>query len=312
MEIMKHLKLIILLFVGFYLTNAFAQNKIVNLWNEHIPGSMANEKYVEENLVVENGAVRVQKVTNPTLSVYLPAKEKANGSAIVICPGGGYARLAFDHEGIQIAKWFNGLGVAAFILKYRLPNDTIMENKSVGPLQDVQEAIRYVRRNSSQWNLNPLKIGVIGFSAGGHLAATASTLFANKVYNSDSTCARPNFSILIYPVISMNSEITHSGSRQNLLGPNPSQNLVDHFSTEKQVSPSTPPTFLVHSQDDKTVPVQNSVNYFLALKKNNVPSELHIFEKGGHGYGMGKEKGTESEWTEMCKQWLLQKGFLNF
>jgi len=311
MEIMKHPKLIILLCVGFYLTNAFAQNKIVNLWNEHIPGSMANEKYIEENLVLENGTVRVQKVTNPTLSVYLPAKEKANGSAIVICPGGGYARLAFDHEGIQIAKWFNNLGVAAFILKYRLPNDTIMENKSVGPLQDVQESIRYVRRNSSQWNVSPFKIGVIGFSAGGHLAATASTLFANKVYNSDSTSARPNFSILIYPVISMDAEITHSGSRQNLLGLNPTQNLVDQFSAEKQVSPSTPPTFLVHSQDDKTVPVQNSVNYFIALKKNNVPAELHIFEKGGHGYGMGKEKGTESEWTEMCKQWLLQKGFLN-
>ncbi len=309
---MKHSKLIILLCVGLHLTNAFAQNKIVNLWNEYIPGSMSNEKYVEENLVLENGTVRVQKVTNPTLSVYLPAKEKANGSAIVICPGGGYALLAYDHEGIQIAKWFNNLGITAFILKYRLPNDKIMENKSVGPLQDVQEAIRYVRRNSSQWDLNPSKIGVIGFSAGGHLAATASTLFANKVYNSDSTSARPDFSILIYPVISMNSEITHSGSRQNLLGLNPTQDLVDQFSAEKQVSTSTPQTFLVHSQDDKTVPVQNSVNYFLALKKNKVPSELHIFEKGGHGYGTGKEKGTESEWTEMCKQWLLQKGFLNF
>lgn len=309
---MKHSKLIILFCVGLHLTNAFAQNKIVNLWNEYIPGSMSNVKYVEENLILKNGTVRVQKVTNPTLSVYLPAKEKANGSAIVICPGGGYALLAYDHEGIQIAKWFNNLGVTAFILKYRLPNDTIMENKSIGPLQDVQEAIRYVRRNSSNWDLNPSKIGVIGFSAGGHLAATASTLFANKVYNSDSTSARPNFSILIYPVISMNSEITHSGSRQNLLGLNPTQDLVDQFSAEKQVSASTPPTFLVHSQDDKTVPVQNSVNYFLALKKNKVPSELHIFEKGGHGYGTGKEKGTESEWTEMCKQWLLQKGFLNF
>ncbi len=309
MEIMKHSKLVILLFVLVYNATSPAQNKVVNLWSEFIPGSITNEKYVEDNLVLENGAVRIQKVTNPTLSIYLPAKEKANGSAIVICPGGGYTRLAFDHEGILIADWFNKLGFAAFILKYRLPNDTIMENKSVGPLQDVQEAIRFVRRNSLQWNVLPTKIGVIGFSAGGHLAATASTLFNDKIYNSDSTSARPDFSILIYPVISMDAEITHGGSRQNLLGLNPSQNLVDHFSAEKQVNALTPPTFLVHSQDDKTVLIQNSINYFLALKKNGVSAELHIFEKGGHGYGMGKEKGTEMQWTDMCRQWLKQRGF---
>lgn len=293
-----------------FFTNASAQDKVVNLWEGKIPGSLTNEKYVEENLVFENGAVRIQKVTNPTLSIYLPEKEKANGGAIVICPGGGYTRLAFDHEGILIAKWFNKLGFSAFILKYRLPNDTIMVNKSVGPLQDVQEAIRFVRRNSAQWNVNPAKIGIIGFSAGGHLASTAATHFAEKIYDSDTTSARPDFALLIYPVISMKSEITHSGSRRNLLGEKPSQDLVLHFSNEEQVTKLTPPTFLVHSQDDKTVPIENSIDYYLALKRDSVPSELHIFEKGGHGYGMGRENGTELQWTEMCRRWLIQRGMM--
>lgn len=293
-----------------FFTNASAQDKVVNFWEGKIPGSLTDAKYVEENLVFENGAVRIQKVTTPTLSIYLPEKEKANGSAIVICPGGGYKLLAFDHEGIQIAKWFNKLGFAAFILKYRLPNDTIMVNKNVGPLQDAQEAIRFVRRNSAQWNVNPAKIGIIGFSAGAHLASTASTHFSEKVYDSDTTSARPDFALLIYPVISMKSEITHSGSRRNLLGEKPSQELVFRFSNEEQVTKLTPPTFLIHSQDDKTVPIENSINFYLALKKNNVPSELHIFEKGGHGYGMGRENGTELQWTEMCRRWLIQRGMM--
>ncbi|MDP3582941.1 MAG: alpha/beta hydrolase [Ignavibacteria bacterium] len=293
-----------------FFTNASAQDKVVTFWEGKIPGSLTNAKYVEENLVFDNGAVRIQKVTNPTLSIYLPEKEKANGSAIVICPGGGYKLLAFDHEGIQIAKWFNKLGFAAFILEYRLPNDTIMINKSVGPLQDAQEAIRFVRRNSAQWNVNPAKIGIIGFSAGGHLASTAATHFAEKVYDSDSTSARPDFALLIYPVISMKSEITHSGTRRNLLGEKPSQDLVLHFSNEEQVTKLTPPTFLVHSQDDNAVPLENSINFYLALKRNNIPSELHIFEKGGHGYGMGRESGTELQWPEMCRRWLIQRGMM--
>ncbi len=271
---------------------------------------ITNAKYTEENIVLENGTVLIQKVTNPTLNIFLPEKEKANGSAIVICPGGGYKVLAIDHEGIQIAKWFNKLGFAAFVLKYRLPNDSIMVNKSIGPLQDAQEAIRFIRRDCAQWNINPTKVGIIGFSAGAHLASTASTHFAEKVYNSDSTSARPDFSLLIYPVISMKNEITHIGSKRNLLGENPSQELIFHFSNEEQVGKFSPPTFLVHSQNDNTVPIQNSINYFLALTKSNIPGELHIFEKGGHGYGMGRENGTELQWTEMCKRWLIQRGMM--
>lgn len=304
----KHIVLVLICF-GLASANLIAQDKIINLWNGNIPGAISNDKYFEGNLVLENGAIRIQKVTTPTLSVFFPSKEKANGSSVVICPGGGYARLAFDHEGISIAKWFVNLGFTAFILKYRLPNDTIMQNKSIGPLQDAQEAIRYVRRNSAEFNISLDKIGIIGFSAGGHLASTASTHFLEKVYESDTTSARPDFSILIYPVISMKKEITHSGSRKNLLGENPGEEIVVRFSNEEQVSRLTPPTFIVHSQNDQTVPVENSVNYFLALRKNKIKSELHIFEKGGHGYGMGKENGTETHWTEMCKRWLIQNGF---
>lgn len=306
----RFLLYVLLLFL-LYNLEIIAQDQVINLWQGKIPNAIDAINYKENNIIIENDAIRIQKVTNPTLSIFFPSKEKANGSSIVICPGGGYARLAFEHEGIKIAKWFTDLGFTSFVLKYRLPNDTIMINKSIGPLQDAQEAIRYVRRNSAKYNISENKIGIIGFSAGGHLAATVSNRFLENAYRSDTTSARPDFSILIYPVISMKKEITHFGSRKNLLGENPSEELVVRFSNEEQVSKRTPPTFLVHSQDDKSVSVENSFNYFFALKKNNVQCELHVFEKGGHGYGMGKEKGTEQQWPELCKAWLIQSGFLS-
>lgn len=185
-----------------------------------------------------------------------------------------------------------------------------MQDKSIGPLQDAQEAIRIARRNAKEWGLNPNKIGIMGFSAGGHLASTASTHFNDKVYEpKDTTSARPDFSILIYPVITM-ADNTHKGSRENLLGKTPSQDLVNSFSNELQVTKETPPAFLIHATDDNTVPAQNSINYFLALKKNGVPAELHIYEKGGHGFGLGRSNGTESTWPEACKNWLKARGLL--
>jgi acetyl esterase/lipase len=228
----------------------------------------------------------------------------------VICPGGGYWGIAIDHEGKQTAEWLNSIGISAFVLKYRLPDDAIMKDKSIGPLQDVQEAIRVVRRNAKEWNIDPDKIGIMGYSAGGHLASTVSTHFEEKVYDSpDTTSARPDFSILIYPVISMDSSITHWGSRINLLGEKPSAEQVKRFSNELQVSDKTPPAFLVHSLDDNAVPVQNSIYYVLSLKKYNIPCELHLYEKGGHGYGLGRSDDTESSWPEACKLWLKARGF---
>ncbi len=229
----------------------------------------------------------------PTLSLYFPPEVKSNATAVIICPGGGYGRLAIPHEGSAVGAWLNANGIVAIVLKYRLPNSAIMKNKAIGPLQDIQEAVRIVRKNARQWQINPGKIGVMGFSAGGHLASTIATHFEDKIDEADTVSARPDFSILIYPVISMNPEITHKGSSINLLGETPGPELVASFSNELQVTANTPPAFMVHAADDKSVPVENSIAYLLALKKNSVPAELHIYEKGGHGFGMGNNRGTE-------------------
>jgi acetyl esterase/lipase len=279
----------------------FAQDEVIPVWSSTIPNSIdvSNNQYQE---VIVNE--RVYKVSKPTLSVFFPAKEVATNTAVVICPGGGYKLLAIEKEGYKVAKWLNTLGITAVVLKYRLPNDSIMINKSIGPLQDAQEAIRIVRRNAKKWNLNEDKIGIMGFSAGGHLASTLTTHYNDTLYNlGDNLSAKPNFSLLIYPVISMNSEITHQGSKTNLLGESPSNELVTAFSNELQITAATPKTFLVHASDDGSVPVENSVLYYLALKANQVPAELHIYEKGGHGFGLGKEN-TSKNWTFDCENWL--------
>jgi acetyl esterase/lipase len=288
-----------------------AQKKVLDVWPGKIPGAIENPSYKEDTSFTDGKAPRISKVTNPTLTVYLAPKDKANGTAIIICPGGGYGRLAIDHEGYDVAAWLNTLGITAVLLKYRLPSDLIMQDKTIGPLQDAQEAIRIVRRNAREWNVHPDKIGIMGFSAGGHLASTASTHYNDKVYDAkDAISARPDFSILLYPVISMNSTLTHGGSRQNLLGNHPSEELVTRFSNELQVTKDTPPAFLVHATDDGAVPIQNSINYYLALKNNNIPAELHLYEKGGHGFGLGRSQGTESTWPETCKIWLKERGVL--
>ncbi len=287
----------------------YAQTEMLKVWPDKIPGAKANKDY-KEITRMDNGKPRISKVTDPELMVYLPSKEKANGTAVVICPGGGYGVLAIDHEGWDIAKWFNEMGIAGIVLKYRLPSDEIMEDKSVGPLQDVQEAIRLVRRKATAWNIDPNKIGVMGFSAGGHLAGTASTMYSKKVYEpSDAISARPDFSILIYGVLSMQNDITHKGSQKNLLGENVAKNTLDAFSNELNINKETPPAFLVHSGDDGAVPVENSIRYYQALQKNSISTEMHVYEKGGHGYGLAIGKGTESEWPKACEAWLKAHGW---
>ncbi len=299
-----------LLFFSLVTIQILGQEKTLKVWTDKIPGSIENPSY-KLDTITANGGIRILKVTEPALDFYPAPKEISNGTAVVVCPGGGYMRLAIDHEGSLIAAWLNKLGVSVFVLKYRLPSDEIMTDKSIGPLQDGQEAIRIVRRNAKEWNIEPDKIGIMGFSAGGHLASSVSTHFSEKVYNSiDSTSARPDFSLLIYPVISMDSTITHKGSKEYLIGKNPSHELVNYFSNELQINNYTPPAFLVHSLDDKTVPVQNSINYLTALKRFGINAELHIYEHGGHGYGLGKTTGTESTWPEACKKWLQANGFL--
>lgn len=303
----KHLVFICLLaFSG----NLSGQSKVIDLWNGKVPGAIDNSNFHQTVDSADNW-IKMRFVTNPTLDMYPAPVEKATGTAVIICPGGGYWGLAISHEGAAVAQWLNSMGITAFVLKYRLPDEAIMKNKSIGPLQDGQEAIRIVRRHAREWGINPDRIGIMGFSAGGHLASTLSTHFNEKVYDAtDTTSARPDFSLLIYPVVSMDKQITHMGSRINLLGGNPTEEQVKRFSNELQVSNETPPAFMVHSMDDGAVSVQNSIEYALAMQKHDVPCELHIYQSGGHGYGLGRSENTESSWPDVCRKWLETRGFL--
>src|SRR6218665_256407 len=291
----------------FTIASLYSQQKTFPLWPDKIPGELKNGDYQEKATYKYSVLLNTSQVTIPTLTIYQPIN--ANGTSVIICPGGGYGHLAMEKEAKKVAEWLNSFGITAFVLKYRLPSDKIMIDKSIGPLQDVQEAIRTVRRKASDWKLDKNKIGILGFSAGGHLAATASTHFKEKVYANDSMSARPDFSLLIYPVISMKNEITHKASQKNLLGNNPSEESTNRFSNELTVTSETPPAFIIHTTDDKTVVVENSINYYLALKKLFIPTELHLYEKGGHGFGLGV-KNTSQFWTSDCIQWLKDHKFL--
>ncbi|HEX9150980.1 MAG TPA: alpha/beta hydrolase-fold protein [Flavobacterium sp.] len=291
-------------------TSIFSQSKIIELWNGNVPGSIRDPNY--KQIVDSTYYIKLRNISKPTIEVYPASADNNSGTAVVVCPGGGYYGVSFLSEGVEVAKWLNHMGITAVVLHYRLPNAAIMKNKSIAPLQDGQEAIRIVRRNAKEWGIDPHKIGIMGFSAGGHLASTVSTHFDEKIYEpKDSTSARPDFSLLVYPVVSMDSAITHKGSRESLLGKNPSPELVKHFSNALQITSKTPPAFMIHSLDDGSVPVENSIEYALAMKKNNIPCELHIYEHGGHGYGLGKKNtGTESTWTEACRKWLEARGYI--
>jgi len=288
----------------------FGQSKVISLWDGKVPGAIQNTSY-KQAVDSADHWIKMRFVTQPALDMYPAPAEKATGTAVIICPGGGYWGLAIAHEGVAVAQWLNSLGITAFVLKYRLPNNDIMVDKSVGPMQDGQQAIRLVRQHAREWGIYPDKIGIMGFSAGGHLASTLSTHFNEKVYQpSNTVSARPDFSLLIYPVISMEKDVTHMGSRTNLLGENPSPDQVKHFSNELQVNGETPPAFLVHSMDDGAVPVRNSMLYASAMADHHVPCELHVYQSGGHGYGLGRSENTESSWPEACRKWLLARGLL--
>ncbi len=282
----------------------FSQEKIINIWPDGIPGSKKNNTYKEE-ILEKDGWIRISKVTEPTITLFLPENKKERTPAVLICPGGGYARLAYDHEGHEVAKWLNKHGIAGILLKYRLPSDEIMENKNVGPLQDAQQAMRIIREHAAEWNIDASKVGVMGFSAGGHLAASLTTLYDKHVYDYKSTkSARPDFSILVYGVISMQDSLTHKGSQRNLLGISPSQELINEFSNELHVNPGTPPCFLIHSSDDGAVNYMNSILFYQALVKHGVKAEMHIYDSGGHGFGLATRKNGPKEWPDNLALWL--------
>jgi len=282
--------------------------QIISLYDSNVPNSKpyyTKEKWVPE----DNGDTIAHFISQPTLAIFLPA-EKANGTAVVICPGGGYWNASMVKEGYAVARRFNEWGVAAFVLKYRIPNDSAMIDKKIAPLQDAQRAIQMVRIHAKEWNVDANKVGIMGFSAGGHLASTAATHFDQSyIDNKNQINLRPDFAILIYPVISFQDSIAHKGSRDQLIGKKPGKKILDSFSNELQVTAKSPPTFLVHAGDDDGVSVMNSVTFYEALLKYKVPAEMHIYKSGGHGFGL-KNPTTKDDWMERCKNWMHSMGWL--
>jgi acetyl esterase/lipase len=255
------------------------------------------------------GAAGGEEADRPTLSAYLPPANPG-GTAVIVCPGGGYTHLALDHEGRQVAGWLNSLGVAAFVLKYRLGP----RYRHPAPLQDAQRSIRLVRLRAKEYRLAPDRIGIWGFSAGGHLASTAGTHFDEGSPGApdpaDRVSSRPDFMILAYPVISFVAPFTHKGSRRNLLGDAPDPALVESLSNERQVTPKTPPAFLFHTDEDRGVPAENSIAFYLALRKAGVPAELHIYQRGGHGLGLAPGDPVLASWPGRLADWLKVRGLL--
>jgi acetyl esterase/lipase len=278
----------------------------IPLYSSEVPYAKPSD---EKEEIREKDIVVVSKVQVPSIQVFLPSKRNATQQAVVICPGGGYGVLAYDWEGTDIAKWLNSHGIAAIILKYRLPSSESQTEPQHVPLTDALRALRLTRQQAEEWNIRPDQIGIMGFSAGGHLASTLGTHFDEGNGGSpdpiEAVSSRPDFMILGYPVISLKEHISHIGSRNNLLGKSPSKDLVDLYSNELQVSADTPPTFIFHSQDDRAVPVQHSLLFYEALVKHQVPVEMHLYPKGGHGFSLGVNgHGTFTGWTSSCIEWL--------
>ena len=292
------------------LTQVAHSQEVIKLWPDGaIPNAIAGVQITEKS-EVGDGILRISNVSVPTITAYLPPTSQATGAAVMICPGGGYTILASGHEGEDIARWFNEMGVAAFVLKYRLPDEKIMTNPHEVPLMDAMQGMKLIRQNATRYGIDPAKVGVMGFSAGGHLASTLATHFNRGTQAADGGAqARPDFAILLYPVVTFGDK-AHTGSRDKLLGNlKTSPEMIALYSNELQVTNQTPPAFLVHSQDDKAVPVENSVNYYLACLKNGVSAEMHLYPTGGHGYGLRTAKyGSLNTWPESCRAWLKGLG----
>jgi acetyl esterase/lipase len=283
----------------------------IPLWPADALPKIANAKPEQ---VVDRGTNKpdraVSNVTVPTLTVYLPDGNQSGTTAVVICPGGGYSHLSMDKEGHAVARWLNTIGVAGMVLKYRMPRPDLSAGQKPWPIQDGEQAIRLARSHAAEWKIDAHRVGLMGFSAGGHLASSVGTHFDEAAPAStnevDRISERPDFMILAYPVISMAESITHQGSLHSLLGSTPDPKWVEFYSNELNVTSRTPPTFLVQAQDDR-VSVENSLRFYDALKKAGVPAELHVFEKGGHGFGLGVAGGETAVWPSLCAAWLKNR-----
>lgn len=287
---MKVLKLVLLL-ACFGAAGTVKAQQEIPLYKDSIPNSIG--KLTTEDI--------------PTLTIFKPAPGKANGTAIIIFPGGAYTFLAFEKEGLDVARAFASKGVTAFVVKYRLPSDAKMRDKSIAPLQDAEQAIRIVRSHATEWGLDKNRIGIAGYSAGGHLAATLGThSFKTMIPNPEKTDLRPDFMILVYPVITMQKGLTHEGSFNSLLGPNPSKEKIDFFSNEEWINNNTPPAYIAHTNDDQVVNVNNSTVFYQNLVKVGIPAELHLYPTGDHGF---TQREPTEDWLEPMLSWMKRGGF---
>jgi len=290
-------------FIAIRVLAAEPSTKVIELWPEGVPGLRADATpEIEKD-------ERVYNVHKPTLTYFPAPVGTANGTAVIMCPGGGYVRLAWTNEGMGAVKWLNPLGVSVFVLKYRL-----QEYGHPAPLRDVLRAVRLVRSRAAEFGLDPNRIGVGGSSAGGHLAACSGTLFddpSGKTGNAlDAVSARPDFLILQYPVITMKAPLAHAGSMKSLLGEHPTQEMLDLLSVNERVTKDTSPTFIVATEEDKTVPVENSIMFYQALRAANVPAEMHLYPNGQHGFGFRKDLGPTSDWPKRAEEWMRSRGLL--
>lgn len=302
---MKHF---LLFLASFQFTISLQAQEVVPLYKGKIPMSKPGPNR-EESFLGSDGKERIRKVSIPTLTVFLPPKEKSNGTTVIICPGGGYVHLSVVGEGYDVAKLLNEWGVAAFVLKYRMPNDSTMQQKEIGPLQDAERAIQLVRTNAKQWHINPSKVGIMGFSAGGHVAATLGTHFNQVVIpNKKKVNLRPDFLVLAYAGISVPDSL--SGLDRRMLGKDVPPERINKYLKGFAVTKQTPPAFLVHAKDDRTVNVKNSTSFYEKLQQNGVPAEIHLYEEGGHGFGLNN-KMSDEKWTDWLKAWLKQQHFLD-
>lgn len=298
------------IYITFFISILMLSNT-VNAQYQPLYSTTPNQIVVanEEKEDIYNGITIVSKVTEPAYQYFRVKGDDIKRPCVIIYPGGGYFILASGHEGVDVAKFFNSIGVNAMVVKYRIPNDKAQVDKSIAPLQDAQQAMLLARTNAADWGIDANKIGILGFSAGGHLAASLSSHYADiKIDNPLNISLRPNFQILIYPVITMN-DFGHAGSKENLIGKNPTDAQVQYYSNELNVDSQTPPAFIVHAKNDDAVPVQNAYEYDKALKANKVASTLYLFEKGGHGFGMINPTSTV-QWTTPLTEWLRERKIL--
>jgi len=301
------LRSILTVFVLILSWQTVGAQEFIPLWDKD---KMPNSRGIKLEDKIENE--RISQVGTPGVYAFFPSSQENKGAAVIICPGGGYGQLAYVISGTQLAKWFNSMGVSAFVLKYRLPNSPDLKERQIAPLQDAQRALRIVRANADRWGVKPDKIGVMGTSAGGHLAATlgTGTEAVSAIGDAlDKTAFSANFIILVSPVISMGS-YAHAGSRKNLLGENPAKDLIEKYSAHLQVKPTTPPTFIVHASDDKAVSVRNSLMFYGALLDKNVSASIHVFPHGGHAIALRNNPGSTEQWTNLCEMWLVEMGLI--